>query len=316
MKLGHRFKCILPVILAASMLLALGGCAADQAESGSGEMDAYMVESLHPILVNVVTQLNQMSPADKATTLETAKKQKDNLTASAVEGFESVLKELGPFINIDDAPANATARIDDDGAYIVTAVAIFGKDRLVDVTFRCVLDATGSSISPTESSMSFDPRYTFGERMAKAGMNTLMGMGTVFSVLIIICLVISCFKFINEWENRAKGKASPKATSGSGTAKGAVAGGGAVAAGAGALASSGPGAVAAGAASGTGSTAGAAPSGGGDLELVAVITAAIAAATGKSVHVTGVARAPVETVQDGLVVRSIRRVSGGGWKRT
>ncbi len=38
--------------------------------------------------------------------------------------------------------------------------------------------------------------YTFGETMTKAGLNTLMGMGTVFAVLILIAVLISCFNFI------------------------------------------------------------------------------------------------------------------------
>ena len=46
--------------------------------------------------------------------------------------------------------------------------------------------------------------YTTGEKMAKAGLNTLMGMGTVFAVLILISLIISCFKVIPYLQNRKK----------------------------------------------------------------------------------------------------------------
>lgn len=38
--------------------------------------------------------------------------------------------------------------------------------------------------------------YSFGELMQKAGVNTLIGMGTVFVVLILISLIIGCFGFI------------------------------------------------------------------------------------------------------------------------
>ena len=41
--------------------------------------------------------------------------------------------------------------------------------------------------------ISFSPVYTTGEKMAKAGMNTLMGMGVVFAVLIFISWLISMF---------------------------------------------------------------------------------------------------------------------------
>ena len=37
--------------------------------------------------------------------------------------------------------------------------------------------------------------------MARAGMNTLMGMGTVFVVLIFIAFLISRFKYISRLEN-------------------------------------------------------------------------------------------------------------------
>ena len=40
------------------------------------------------------------------------------------------------------------------------------------------------------------PEYTTGEILKKAGMNTILGMGTVFIVLIFISLIIYCFNFI------------------------------------------------------------------------------------------------------------------------
>ncbi len=54
----------------------------------------------------------------------------------------------------------------------------------------------------------------FGDRMARAGMNTLMGMGTVFVVLIFIAFLISRFKYISRLENwfrNRKTKSEPAA---------------------------------------------------------------------------------------------------------
>ena len=56
----------------------------------------------------------------------------------------------------------------------------------------CVLTATGLLLINQKAAYA----DTFGERMSRAGLNTLMGMGTVFIVLIFISLIISCFKFI------------------------------------------------------------------------------------------------------------------------
>ena len=51
-------------------------------------------------------------------------------------------------------------------------------------------------LNHTVESAALNVDYTFGQRMQKAALNTLLGMGTVFVVLIIIMLVISCFNFI------------------------------------------------------------------------------------------------------------------------
>ncbi|HBN57437.1 MAG TPA: sodium pump decarboxylase, gamma subunit, partial [Lachnospiraceae bacterium] len=45
-------------------------------------------------------------------------------------------------------------------------------------------------------SVTLDPEYTIAEILQKALMNTILGMGTVFVMLIFISLVIYCFNFI------------------------------------------------------------------------------------------------------------------------
>ena len=47
------------------------------------------------------------------------------------------------------------------------------------------------------------------ELMKQAGMNTLLGMGTVFVVLILISLIISCFSFIPKLQEKFSKKAAP-----------------------------------------------------------------------------------------------------------
>ncbi len=117
----------------------------------------------------------------------------------------------------------------------------------------------------TLESGAINPSYTVGEKMGKAGMNTLIGMGTVFVVLIFISFIISLFKYISVFENRKKAKKEAVATPAASTQEAAAP----VVAEEEDLAD--------------------------DLELVAVITAAIAASEGTST--------------DGLVVRSIRKVN-------
>ena len=47
-----------------------------------------------------------------------------------------------------------------------------------------------------------NPSYTTGQKMYKAVMNTIIGMGTVFIVLIFISFIIGLFKYISVFENK------------------------------------------------------------------------------------------------------------------
>ena len=118
---------------------------------------------------------------------------------------------------------------------------------------------------------SIDPIYSFGEILEKAGLNTIIGMGTVFVILIFISLVIALLpKFTGMIENFGKKKEAAPAPAAAPT----------------------PAPVAAPAV---------AEELVDDLELVAVISAAIAAYTGTS--------------SDGFVVRSIKRSTTNKWKK-
>jgi len=47
---------------------------------------------------------------------------------------------------------------------------------------------------------------SMSEKMATAGMNTLLGMGTVFIVLILIMFLISAFRFLSVFEKKPEAK--------------------------------------------------------------------------------------------------------------
>lgn len=53
----------------------------------------------------------------------------------------------------------------------------------------------------------FNVQYSIAENLQKAGMNTLLGMGTVFCILILISLIISLFGLIPKLEAAKKAKA-------------------------------------------------------------------------------------------------------------
>ena len=65
--------------------------------------------------------------------------------------------------------------------------------------------------------MSVDVQYGMGKTLQRAGLNTLMGIGTVFVMLILLSLLISLFRFIPNPE--AKKAAEAKAADGENTAE-------------------------------------------------------------------------------------------------
>ncbi|MDE6971602.1 MAG: OadG family protein [Lachnospiraceae bacterium] len=176
----------------------------------------------------------------------------DAVLLSAVESWESAAEDMGDYIGIISTDSDIT---EDDG---IIRVTVEGSTR--NAVVELVLDAKKGI-----TGISTNVEYTFKEKMGKAALNTLLGMGTVFVVLILISAIISCFNLIpgiQEKLSRKSKKAEVKES---------------------APASSAPQAAVPVEEDLTD-----------DLELVAVIAAAIAASEGAA-------------STDGFVVRSIRR---------
>lgn len=68
--------------------------------------------------------------------------------------------------------------------------------------FSVSYDETGS-----QTEIKVDEYKTLSQKMGKAGLNTVMSMAIVFAVLIFISLIISCFKIIGVIQDRKNQKA-------------------------------------------------------------------------------------------------------------
>lgn len=110
-----------------------------------------------------------------------------NAIIKGVDSWNMAVDEMGEFKNI----TGMTAAYDEQGKNIVVTLSIQGASRTaqVEAIYKDDLHKTLTSITTNVD-------YTFGEKMSKAGLNTLIGMGTVFIVLIIIIFVISLFNYI------------------------------------------------------------------------------------------------------------------------
>ncbi len=245
---------VFAVLCLTMSMFALTACTGSQAEEETlSEQDkVYVIQMAESTL----RTFDMMTQEELETTLKSAEKSKDTVLAAGLTSWIGIKEDLGALVSID----STEAVLAEDG-FGANVQATFEK-RAMDTYIAIDEDKTHYT------AISFNPVYTTGERLTKAGLNTLMGMGTVFVVLIFISFLIGLFRYIHEWEEKQKAESAPAPA---------------------------PAAIVP-----------AAPKVeeeelADDLELVAVITAAIAASE--------------NTPADGLVVRSIKRAPASKWKR-
>ena len=149
--------------------------------------------------------LNGSSDEDLDAYLAETRKMKDSVTEAAIQSWQSSKKDLGEFKEII---SREIERSGEDGYKAVLTAEYEKRNLTFSLTAEEVYENGGSRLTPTEINIS--PAYTTGEKLAKAGLNTLMGMGTVFLVLIFISLLIAQFKKINALEKKMKADKAAK----------------------------------------------------------------------------------------------------------
>ncbi|MDE5909184.1 MAG: OadG family protein [Lachnospiraceae bacterium] len=106
----------------------------------------------------------------------------DLVWLNAIESWEQAAPDMGDYEKIVSIKYNLEEK---DG---VVNARIKGSKREASVEFVFEDGVIANVTTNVE--------YSFGEKMEKAALNTLLGMGTVFTVLILISLIIGCFGFI------------------------------------------------------------------------------------------------------------------------
>lgn len=128
--------------------------------------------------------------------------QDDAFTTATMESWKSVKDELGAYSSI------ISQDVEKDGDVVtISTVAQFEKAK-ADVVLMLDLG------QQMYTSMTYSVQYSLAANMQRAGMNTLMGIGIVFLMLVFLSFVIGLFKYIEKFQNVGKKKAAeetPKA---------------------------------------------------------------------------------------------------------
>ncbi|MCI9617178.1 MAG: OadG family protein [Eubacterium sp.] len=178
----------------------------DQKEFLKGKINMAQIKQLYESYVSQgVAQIGSFSKEE----LDYIAKQNSAQT-DMFENFAKIVGEdsCGEYKNYDSIEVTEQ----EDGMSIdATAMLHFSKRDLKMIMHITVFDNLGPVPTSVEFSLPDSGEEGIGAKMASAGANTLMGMGTVFAVLIFISLLISCFKLIPKITEARERKKAGKA---------------------------------------------------------------------------------------------------------
>ena len=163
-------------------VFGLTGCGAKETKVTGAPVDSSVESQLISFGESYVTGVAQAADAGQAE----AYADNDAITA-AIESYDSVKEDIGTIEGFRSDDEYVV--MPDDSTYeIVIGYEGTGHDGYVTLNV--------DSASGTLTSMQYNVNYSFGELMEQAGLNTVLGMGTTFVILILLALLISLFKFL------------------------------------------------------------------------------------------------------------------------
>ena len=183
-------------------MLGLTACGQKNAEAENKMADAD-VEMLATQVVDVISQVVADGAEEDYLMAAEQNGMDPAVFEKAFSSWESASTDMGNYVATVGVTDNSMTAKEYQGMVYpeegVFSVKIQGdkRDAIVEVMYE-----DGAPVSITTN-----VEYTFGEKMEKAGLNTLLGMGTVFVVLILISLIISCFGIINKIQDKMANKA-------------------------------------------------------------------------------------------------------------
>lgn len=118
---------------------------------------------------------------------------------TGIISFNSAADEVGEIVAVGTADAVI------DGKQIIVTVKVDGEKK--DAEAEVILS---NDMFMVVESLALNPISSMGDLMLKAALNTLIGMGTVFVVLILICGIISAFSIIPKMQAKFNKKEEKK----------------------------------------------------------------------------------------------------------
>lgn len=188
--MNRKLKSLLAMVCVLALTLAMSVCAF--AADTVTEDEAANYKSAAETLISQIAGFSDEE-------IENYLEQDDAFTTATMESWKSVKDELGAYSSI------VSQDVEKDGDVVtISTVAQFEKAK-ADVVLMLDLG------QQMYTSMTYSVQYSLAANMQRAGMNTLMGIGIVFLMLLFLSFVIGLFKYIEKFQNVGKKKAAEEA---------------------------------------------------------------------------------------------------------
>lgn len=188
--MNRKLKSLLAMVCVLALTLAMSVCAFAADTVTEDEVANYKSAA-----ETLISQIAGFSDEE----IENYLAQDDAFTTATMESWKSVKDELGVYSSI------VSQDVEKDGDVVtISTVAQFEKAK-ADVVLMLDLG------QQMYTSMTYSVQYSLAANMQRAGMNTLMGIGIVFLMLLFLSFVIGLFKYIEKFQNVGKKKAAEEA---------------------------------------------------------------------------------------------------------
>ena len=156
------------------------------------DIDEQIGNNLIMMSDNLISQITSLDDEAIDRNIKDLEEKKQFELMTALENWKAGKKDIGEIkaIKSDEAILN----VDKEGYSV--SISIVGEKRSAIV--RIAYDKNMQKVN----SMSINVNYNLGEKLSKAGLNTLIGMATVFIILIFIIFIIDAFKYISVFEEK------------------------------------------------------------------------------------------------------------------
>ncbi|MCD7709056.1 MAG: OadG family protein [Clostridiales bacterium] len=206
-KIKGRFK-ILPLIALLLVAMMLGACGTDAKDV---DYNGYSYDDLEGQMYDYVSSVTSLASfyEDNDITEDTIT---SDVTSGLMDSYGFTQEEIDAgfkWMEIEEDLGEAqvmdmnTFKVTKSGNTLTTDVDIEFEERSVD--FQVVY----TYYSMEMSGITIEENYSLGERMQKAALNTLISIVIVFAVLIVISLIIWAFKIFPYIEQKRKAKEKP-----------------------------------------------------------------------------------------------------------